>query len=89
MAAQFTYPGQAALSNDLQSKAASITSNMLHPPHHRVLDGEALDLLHKNFRGFTTALKDTHPKAHTEESLAKLLDAYSLTPGKFRTTYLK
>jgi replicative superfamily II helicase len=57
--------------------------------YHRVLDKEALDLMHKNLRGFAFALKDTHPKAHSEDGLAKLLDAYSLTPGKFRSSYLK
>ena len=57
--------------------------------HHKVIDKVSLELLHTNLRQFANALKGTHPKAHTEESLLKILTAHSLTLPLFRSTYIK
>lgn len=54
----------------------------------KVLDRERLELLNSNLSQFAESLKSTHPKAHTEEDLAKLLEAYKFTPSLFRNTYL-
>ena len=54
----------------------------------KVLNGDSLELLNTNLKQFGESLKSTHPKAHTEENLGKLLQAYKLTPALFRETYL-
>jgi hypothetical protein len=54
----------------------------------RVIDQEKLDLLNSNLRQFGEAIKGTHPKAHSEEDLARLLEVYRFTPALFRDTYL-
>ncbi len=54
----------------------------------KVLDGEKLELLTTNLVQFGESLKSIHPKAHNEEDLLKLLEAYKLTPSLFRQAYL-
>lgn len=55
----------------------------------KVMDQRPLDLLHKNLLQFATALQSTHTKAHSENELSKLLEAYKFSPALFRDTYLK
>jgi replicative superfamily II helicase len=55
----------------------------------RVLDQEALELLHNNLRQFAAALQSTHSEGHTPGDVFKLLTAYKFTPPLFRDTYLK
>lgn len=55
----------------------------------QVMDQECLDLLHDNLYKFATSLQTKHTKGHSEEDLARLLEAYRFTPALFRETYLR
>lgn len=55
----------------------------------QVIDQDCLDLLHDNLSKFATSLQSKHTKGHSEEDLARLLEAYKFTPALFRQTYLR
>lgn len=56
---------------------------------HKVIDKDSLSLLCNQLLQFGKALQKAHPKSHSEESISKLLNAYSLTPTTFRQTFIK